>query len=324
MRESFGNILVLRGLVSEADLLLALERQNAAPEPSRLGSVLVQMGKVDEKALREVMKQQTEDVIAELVRWKTGFFKFEPLVFAPGGEVEVDIKDFLVTEGFSPQEMLGEAQRVRPPEPTAPPITPPPLPPVPAPHPGDEAGPTLVPLGAIVPEAPSPAVTAEVTLRLMRYAAQILNRGVLFLVLRDEVRGMGQFGVQIPGQPAADQVRDTVIPLGEPSLFRDAVERRETYRGPLEGTRWNRHLVYRLGGQQPGEVVAVPMIVGGAVTVIFYGDTVPDLRPIGPLDTLEFMIAEAALTMERALVETREKTRSRSGRGSGRRPAHGL
>src|SRR5215475_10964647 len=105
------------------------------------------MGKVDEKALREVMKQQTEDVIAELVRWKTGFFKFEPLVFAPGGEVEVDIKDFLVTEGFSPHEMLGEAQRVRPPEPKAPPITQP-LPRIPIPPAGNGAGPTLVPLGA--------------------------------------------------------------------------------------------------------------------------------------------------------------------------------
>jgi hypothetical protein len=305
MRETFGNILVLRGLVSEADLLLALERQHAAAEPTRLGSVLVQMGKVDEKGLREVMKQQTEDVIAELVRWKTGFFKFEPLVFAPGGEVEVDIKDFLVTEGFSPQEMLGEVRPLPPPEPPPPSA-------LMRPRPPDEAAAAPpsqpVPLGAIVPEAPSPAVTAEVTLRLMRYAAQILNRGVLFLVRPDEVRGMGQFGVQIPGRPAADQVRDTVIPLGEPSLFRDVVERRETYRGSLEDSRWNRHLIYRLGGQQPGEVVAVPMIVGGAVTVIFYGDNLPDGRPIGPVDTLEFLIAEAALAMERALVETREKT----------------
>jgi hypothetical protein len=311
MRETFGNILVLRGLVSESDLLVALERQHAATLPTRLGSVLVQMGKVDEKALREVMKQQTEDVIAELVRWKTGFFKFEPLVFAPGGEVEVDIKDFLVTEGFSPQEMLDDARRSHyPPEPAALPLAPPPLPPLPPQLPGQETAgpPATVPLGAIVPEAASPAVTAEVTLRLMRYAAQILNRGVLFLVRPDEVRGMGQFGVQIPGRPAADQVRDTVIPLGEPSVFRDVVERRETYRGPLEDSRWNRHLVYRLGGQQPGEIVAVPMIVGGAVTVILYGDTLPDVRPIGPMDTLEFMIVDAALAMERALIETREKT----------------
>jgi hypothetical protein len=108
----------------------------------------------------------------------------------------------------------------------------------------------------------------------------------------------------------------------QPSLFRDVVERRETYRGPLEDARWNRHLVYRLGSQQPGEVVAVPMIVGGAVTVIFYGDTVPDLRPIGPLDTLEFMIAEAALAMERALVRRGRNRSTRNGRGSSaRRPA---
>jgi hypothetical protein len=50
------------------------------------------------------------------------------------------------------------------------------------------------------------------------------------------------------------------------------------------------------------------MIVGGAVAVLFYGDNVPDYRLIGPVDTLEFMIAEAGVTMERTVVDTRERT----------------
>ncbi len=292
LRETFGSILVLRGLLSEADLMEALERQHTAKEPTRLGNVLVAMGKSDEKALREVMRQQTEDVIAELVRWKSGFFQFAPLTFAAGGEVEVDVKDFLLTEGFSPQEMLGD---------TAPQGLPAAAPPEPG-----EADPT-VPLGALVPEAASPVFTAEVTLRLMRYAAQMLSRGVFFVVRPDELRGMGQFGVQVHGQAASEQVRETVVPLGEPSVLRDVVEKRETYRGPLEDSRWNRHLVHRLGGQEPDEVVVVPMIVAGAVRALFYGDNLPDNRPIGPVDTLEFMIAEAGLAMERTLVETRER-----------------
>ena len=290
MRETFGSILVLRGLLSEADLMEALERQHKAKDPTRLGHVLVAMGKTDEKALREVMRQQTEDVIAELIRWKSGFFQFEALTFAAGGEVEVDVKDFLLTDGFSPQEMLGD---------TAPQ-------PVPAPPEEGEAD-TTIPLGALVPEAAAPSFTAEVTLRLMRYAAQMLSRGVLFVVRPDELRGMGQFGVVVPGQAASEQVRETVVPLGEPSVLRDVVEKREAYRGPLEDTRWNRHLVHRLGGQEPSEVVVVPMIVSGAVRAIFYGDNLPEDRPIGPVDTLEFMIAEAGQAMERTLVETRER-----------------
>ena len=72
---------------------------------------------VDEKALREVMRQQTEDVVAELVRWKTGFFQFETVAFAPGGEIEVDVKDFVLAEGFSPQDMLGDTAPTLPPTP---------------------------------------------------------------------------------------------------------------------------------------------------------------------------------------------------------------
>jgi hypothetical protein len=291
MRETFGNILVLRGLVSEADLMEALERQTRARTPVRLGNVLVEMGKVDEKALREVMRHQTEDVIAELSRWKGGFFRFDPVVVAPGGEVEVDIKDFLLSDGFSPQEMLGD---------TAPPV-------LSAPGSAGEE-PAAALLQDIVPLLSSPTVTAEITLRLMRYASQILSRGVLFVVRDEELSGMGQFGVEIPGHLPADQVRETVVPLGEPSLLRDAVERRETRLGPLEDTRWNRHLVHRLGGQEPAEAVAVPMIVAGTVAIVFYGDNLPDNRPIGPVDQLEFMIAEAGVALERALLESRERS----------------
>jgi hypothetical protein len=291
MRETFGNILVLRGLLTEADLLEALERQHQATLPVRLGQVLVAMGKVDEMALREVMRQQTEDVIAEIVRWRTGFFQFEPLPFSAAGETSVDLKDFLLPEGFSAQQMLGD---------TAPPGPP-------GPSRARELEATAdVALDELHP--PSPAVTAEATLGLMRYAAQILGRGVLFVVRPDELRGMGQFGVQVAGHSASDRVRETVVPLGEPSVLRDVVEKRETYRGPLEDLRWNRHLIHRLGGQEPTEVVVIPMIVANSVAVLLYGDNVPDYRLIGPVDTLEFMIAEAGMAMERTLLETREKT----------------
>jgi Domain of unknown function (DUF4388) len=292
MRETFGNILVLRGLVTEADLLEALERQHQAEAPVRLGNVLVEMGKVDEKALREVMRRQTEDVIAELARWKGGFFRFDPLAVAEGGEVEVDVKDFVLADGFSAQEMLGDT-------------TPPALDPV---GPLARGGVAAATLEEIVPLMSSPTVTAEVTLRLMRFASQILSRGVLFVVRDEELRGMGQFGVEVPGHLPADQVRETVVPLGEPSVFRDAVDRRETRVGPLADSRWNRHLVHRLGGQEPAEAVVIPMVVGGTVAIVFYGDNLPDNRPIGPVDNLEFMMAEAGVALERALVNSRERS----------------
>ena len=299
-RETFGSILLLRGLITEADLEEALARQSSAAEARQIGRVLVEMGKVDEKALREIVEQQTREVLQELQGWRTGTFRFEPLDISGEGEVEAHVKNFVVPEGFAAQEVVG-----------------PPLPPVtaalnldmpPAGRLTPPRGTPKISLAAIASEAPSPPLTAEITLRLMRGAAQVLKRGVLFLVRLEEVRGMAQFGLDLPARFAAEAVRDTAIPLNEPSVFRHVVERRETYRGLLPPTPWNRHLVERLGGLWPSEVAAVPMVVAGTVRVVFYGDNLPDTRGVGPLDRLEEAVAEGARAMERALLGRREKS----------------
>ena len=310
-RVPFGTILFLRGLISEADLTAALERQHSGTPPRRLGTVLVEMGKIDERTLRDVIRQQTELVFGEVLRWKTGFFEFQPLTVKEGGEVEVDVKDFLLADGFDPKEVLFkvlpdlEASRTeRPPARKAPE------------SPVEVAAAAAPAPAASGPAPPGPAavpavlLTAEITLRLMSYAAQIMSRGVLFHVAGQQARGMGQWGVSIPGRSANDQVKDTIVPLDEASLLKDVVVRGETYRGPLARTRWNAYLVDRLGGQQPPEVVAVPLRVAGQVKVVLYGDNLPEGRPIGPVDALEFMVAEAASALERAA--------ARGGEGGGR------
>ncbi len=280
-RETVGSILLLRELITEADLAEALARQSSAAEARPIGRVLVEMGKVEEKALREIMEQQTREVLQELQGWRTGSFRFEPLDISDE-EVEAPVK-------AAPSLDMPPAGRLTPPR-----------------------GTPKISLAAIANEAPPP-LTAEITLRLMRGAAQILNRGVLFLVRLEEVRGVAQFGLELPGRFAAEAVRHTTIPLGEPSVFRHVVERRETYRGPLPPTPWNHHLVERLGGRRPPEVAVVPMVVAGTVRAVFYGDNLPDPRGVGPLGRLEEAVAEGALAMERALLGGREKGKGDSG-----------
>jgi hypothetical protein len=219
----------------------------------------------------------------------------------------VDVKDFAVPGGATVQEVTGRP--LAPPAalnlemPPAGRLTPP-------------RGTPRISLATIASEAPSPPFTAEITVRLMRGAAQVLKRGVLFLVRPEEVRGMGQFGIDLPGRFAAEAVRDTAIPLSEPSVFRHVVEQRETYRGLLPPTPWNQHLVERLGGMRPPEVAVVPMVVAGTVRLVFYGDNLPDSREVGPLDGLEHAVAEAGLAMERALKGSRERNLHDGGQAS--------
>jgi hypothetical protein len=144
--------------------------------------------------------------------------------------------------------------------------------------------------------------TGEAVLSLLRFASQLLARAVVFSVDGEAASGVGEFGVRLPGgRSGAEAVRQTVLPLREPSILRAAVTRRRSYTGPLEPTRVNLALVERLGGGQVREAVAVPLVVGGEVRFVLYGDNAPSGRPLGPLETLESSAAQAARIIEKTL-----------------------
>jgi len=93
-------------------------------------------------------------------------------------------------------------------------------------------------------------------------------------------------------------VRNLSIPLDEPSVLAQVIKSRQTYRGPLDKARWNDALAERLGSGRPTEVVVIPMIVGDGVRILFYGDNQPEGGSIGPIEGVEFLMAEAAAKME--------------------------
>ena len=313
VRETLGNILLHERLITESTLLEALERQSRAVVEKRLGPVLVEMGALDEATMQRVVRSQTQRVVSEFMRWKSGFAKFEILHIPDHGEVEVDARDFLLDAGLNADELLlgilgqgdpridtseldmsqvlRRAPWVPGPADEAPGLPEPPPDPKP---------PSFASLKTIMSEIRSPAFTGEVSLGILRYAARSFSRGVLFARGYDGFLGMGQFGLG-----AHVPVREIRIPLDEPSIFLEVIERKEPYRGPLDDRYWNVHLARQLGGPLPREVVAIPMVVDASVVLIFYGDNVPGNAPIGPTDDLELLMIEGGLVIEKALLEAR-------------------
>lgn len=316
VRETLGNILLHERLITESTLLEALERQSRAAEEKRLGHVLVEMGALDKATMERVVRAQTQRVVSEFLRWKSGFAKFEVLQIPDHGEVEVDARDFLLEAGLNADELLlGILGQPDPRIDTSEldmsqilrraPWVPGPMeetPGLPEPPP-DPLPPSFASLKSIMSEIRSPAFTGEVSLGILRYAARSFTRGVLFARGYDSFQGMGQFGLG-----AKVPVREIRIPLDEPSLFLEVIERKEPYRGPLDDRYWNVHLGRQLGGATPGEVVAIPMVVDSSVVLIFYGDNVPGNAPIGPIDDLELLMIEGGLVIEKALLETKLKS----------------
>ena len=166
----------------------------------------------------------------------------------------------------------------------------------------EEASPSEVTfLKSIIDETRSSDFIGEIGLMIMRCGARIVRRGILLSVSHGQVRGIGEFGLELSGPRAYERVRKMRIPLMDPSVFRTVVESGRSFRGRLAKTFWDEYLIRQLGGEEPDEAIAVPMSVGGNVVSIFYGDNVHSKDPIGSIEMLELLMLYASLGMERML-----------------------
>ena len=341
IRDSLGNILVSQGMLTEPGLAQALARQKKEAD-TPLGMILVEMGLVQPETLQSVLRKQIEEIIYDLLSWEEGFFNFELGEIAPKDKIEIDTQEFLLKSGISAEYLLMEGTRIldeRRNDRTAAPAPAPKAAPAPAPPPKQQ--PPAAPPAQPAPAAPAhvsyepakeefrarietespqreimalrsmsdelrfPTATSEVTLLILRYASEVVNRAVLFMVKKDEVRGLGQFGIELKGRSADQVVRGVKIPLNKPSLFLTVIENRRSYLGPLESNECNNYLANELGGLQPESVLAIPLVVDDKVALVVYGDNLPERHPIKGVDTLEIFMNQAGMALEKALLQKR-------------------
>ena len=332
IRDSLGNILVSQGMLDETALSKALALQKQEPEKP-LGMILMDMGAVAAQTLQSVIRKQIEEIIYDLLDWEEGFFNFELGEIVPKDTIEIDTQEFLLKSGISAEYLLMEGTRIlderrkdekkpaaaRPAPASAPPAVPSAAqkaPPSPLSfEPAKEEFRTriekevsrkeLTALKSMFDELRFPTATAEVTLLILRYASEVVNRAVLFMVKKDEVRGLGQFGIELKGKSADQVVRNIKLPLNQPSLFLSVIESRRSYLGILEPNPNHTYLVNELGGAMPDAVMAIPLVVDGKVALVVYGDNLPERRPIRGMDTLEIFMNQAGMALEKALLEKR-------------------
>lgn len=301
-RETFGSLLVHRNLITPSTLALALKRQAQSRKERRLGGILLEMGAVAQETLETLMHEQVGRVLEELVAWRNGFVRFEQLDILEQGEVGVDARDFVVPEGVETERMIFEVMTGSGAE-------------------GNEEDQLLLEaltgdrqptskgrglsLKEVMQEIRCFQFTGEATLSVLRFAAHVLSRAAVFLHDSGAFTGIGQYGYETrEGRcPVTDRERALRIPSDEPSIFFDVVGRREAYVGPLERQYWNVQLARQLGGEIPGEVAVVPLIVKDRVRLMLYGDNHPDDKPIEAVEELELLMLQAGLAVEKALLE---------------------
>ena len=234
-----------------------------------------------------IVKPAPEPQPAEKPPQKAGFapVKHVPESLSRGKE---EIFAQPLEEGFSPKSIWAEAGIIE--EAHIEPVT---------------ASPGLSLLKSMIFELQNPRSSSEITLMILRFASEIMNRAVLFIVKRDTIEGLGQFGVVLKNGDPNRRIKGMRISTAEESIFKEAIFRKMTIKKSLEHIPAHEYLVNELGGRWPSESFLVPLLVSGRVAALLYGDNAPEEKPIGDTESLEIFLAQAGIAMERTLLEKR-------------------
>lgn len=163
-------------------------------------------------------------------------------------------------------------------------------------------------LREIIQQLRNPNEAPEISLLILRYASEFFDRGLLFLVKREEVNGLGGFGDTGEKESMPQKVRRIKIALSEESVFSKVVKKKQTHVGKLSDTPANRQFISLTGRLLPREVAMLPLISGADVIALLYGDNAVSKKPIKDLEGLEIFMVQAGIAMENALLHRKIKT----------------
>jgi hypothetical protein len=171
--------------------------------------------------------------------------------------------------------------------------------------------PHMAQLSSYVSELNRQDISGEITLLALRFASSFVSRAVLFLVRKEDLKGLGQFGVDLgEGKDADSIVRSLTIPMVDKSVFKSVAVNQRSFKGPPTGSDTEQYLFDALGGEVPGEIYLGPIISMGKVAVLLYGDDHPGDKGIEPTHTLDIFLSHVGLALDRAFLEMKLRTQN--------------
>ncbi len=110
--KKLGSLLVEEGLADDRALGQALEHQRSAGEGQTIGQILLDRGVVHREDIYRVFREQVEATIFELVTWRHGRFHFEVDELHPVDEIGLAPEELLDNLDLNTQMVLLEATRL--------------------------------------------------------------------------------------------------------------------------------------------------------------------------------------------------------------------
>jgi hypothetical protein len=313
-----ADTLLKAGVIRDTVFAMAMEVKKKLPAQS-VAAILFDLGAVSRDVLDQATRKRIEYVIYRLLLWEDGDFQFEPDDLAIEEKTELRDLGWELSKGLSPEYLLMEGARVQD-ESSQSSFVPTQTFSVEDYEQGEEtdagsgwdedwgAAPAaerrdIVALKALTQELRFPNSDSEITLLILRFASTIFQRGVLFMAGRNQIVGLGQFGIDI--SQADEKIRGIVLSLEMSAFLKTIIMEQMAYKGQLEQDDVTRYFIDELGGTWPSEVAFFPVVAEGKVVAVLYGDNAMSGDPFGETEGLEIFISHAGLALEKSLLQRR-------------------
>ena len=310
LEKSLADNILDAGLIKDTVFHLAAEVKKELPSKS-MAAILLDLGAVNKNMLEQLTKRRIESVVCRLLYWEDGHFQFELDDLDIADQTSLPDLGWELGKGLSPEYLLMEGARVQDESAQSPFAA---TESFSLEEPGAEEGweddwsqpaerKDISSLKALTQELRFPNSASEITLLILRFASDIFQRGVLFMAGKNELVGLGQFGLDI--ELADEKIRATVLELDKSAFLKRIVTEQRPYKGAVEKDEAMKYLLNELGGNWPPEAVFFPIVAEGQVVALLYADNVSTGAAITETEGLEIFISQAGLALEKALLQRR-------------------
>jgi hypothetical protein len=309
---TLGEDLLNAGLIKETIFLLASDVKKKLPAKS-IPEILFEFGSVNKETLEKITRKRIEKVVYQLLVWQDGDFQFELDDTDPKEKVDIPDVGWELSKGMSPEYLLVEGARIH-----------------------DESSQTklvstkelkgfdkveeewekdwgevqapserkdILSLKALTQELRFPNSASEITLLILRFASDIFQRGILFMVGDTEIVGLGQFGLDIDRPD--EKIREIILLIEESPFFSKIVMEKRPYKGIIEKDKGTVEMMSEIGEGWPDEIALFPIIADERVVALLYCDNLTTGEKISETEGLEIFIDQAGLALEKSLLEKR-------------------
>ncbi|MFN8008666.1 MAG: DUF4388 domain-containing protein [Terriglobia bacterium] len=306
LENRLGQLLRKQNDISELDLEICLKEQAQTKRP--LGEILLDRLLVTPDQLRAIMRQQVVETVNEIVNQTAGSFSFHSEAHLPSNLVNFDTQHLLLdiaylqdTYGkgyaarsedlFSPHHLVGEVEEDSWQQ-------------------SQKLGetfnyPALRLLRELSMELARPRESTEVSLLVLRLAAEFFDRCIFFVVSQDSFIACGGFGFPFKMERGHIVQPRVVVPIKATSILGIVLEAMQSYRGELLEGEWGKELILKLSGRLPHEVMVLPVTCQGKVIALLYGDNGESQRPLSSPELLEILLIQAGIALENSILSER-------------------